>query len=142
MKGSGDFSIGSSVWPGTSKLIEEMGELHQVLGKLIATAGDTEHWSGDLRQKLVEEIGDVRAAIRFFEEQNMTGTELVLIEKRSRVEKLALFRKWHRESGGPMEPSDNPHCSKCGCPVVAELGDGQGPGFFVCEKCLGLTAKQ
>jgi len=41
MGGSGDFSIGSAVWPGVSKVIEEMGELQQVLGKLIAVAGDT-----------------------------------------------------------------------------------------------------
>jgi hypothetical protein len=30
MKSGGDFSIGNAVWPGTSKLLEEMGELQQV----------------------------------------------------------------------------------------------------------------
>ena len=95
MKGNGDFSIGSTVWPGTSKLIEEMGELHQVLGKLIASHGDTEHWSGDLRVKLVEEIGDVCAAIRFFE-RNMTPLESALITNRT-IEKTRLFEKWHTE---------------------------------------------
>ena len=68
----GDFAIGSRVWPGTSKLVEEMGELQQVLGKLIATGGDTDHWSGDLRRMLVEELGDVSAAVRFFAVENLT----------------------------------------------------------------------
>jgi hypothetical protein len=96
MKGSGDFSIGSQVWPGTSKLIEEMGELNQVLGKLIATAGDTEHWSGDLRPKLVEEIGDVLAAVTFFLGMNLNAYERIEIEARFAV-KIALFEKWHTE---------------------------------------------
>ena len=64
LSGSGDFSIGSKLWPGVSKVIEEMGELQQVLGKLIAVAGETKHWDGDLRPKLIEEIGDLRAALQ------------------------------------------------------------------------------
>lgn len=94
MTGNGDFAIGSKVWPGTSKLIEEMGELQQVLGKLIAVAGSIEHWSGDLRQKLIEEIGDVRAALLFFEEQNMSH-EREQISLRFQA-KRDLFRAWHK----------------------------------------------
>ena len=103
MKGSGDFSIGSKVWPGTSKLIEETGELQQELGrlqqslgKLIASHGDTDHWSGDLRAKLVEEIADVRAAIWFFTDKNMTVRERDAIDKRC-AEKIRLFEKWQAE---------------------------------------------
>jgi NTP pyrophosphatase (non-canonical NTP hydrolase) len=96
MTGSGDFSIGSNVWPGTSKLMEEMGELQQVLGKLIAVHGRTEHWSGDLRSKLIEELGDVLAAIEFFNTANMTHEERQYIHNRA-TEKLALFRRWHAE---------------------------------------------
>jgi len=98
--GSGDFSIGSTVWPGTSKLIEEMGELQQVLGKLIAVAGEAEtHWSGDLRAKFIEEIGDTEAALSFFREMNFTKDERRKIEARAR-EKRILFRKWHEEHSG------------------------------------------
>jgi NTP pyrophosphatase (non-canonical NTP hydrolase) len=93
-KGNGDFSIGNKLWPGTSKLIEEMGELHQVLGKLIGSHGDTAHWSGDLRTALVHEVADVAAAIRFFAIENLTSEELIQMAKRS-DEKLLLFRKWH-----------------------------------------------
>lgn len=106
MKGSGDFSIGSQVWPGTSKLIEEMGELNQVLGKLIATAGDTEHWSGDLRPKLIEECADVIAALQFFTVQNLTREELLQILDRSEKKKT-LFRKWHAEQP-PNKSPDQP----------------------------------
>jgi len=97
---SGDFSIGSRVWPGTSKLIEEMGELQQVLGKLIAIAGATDHWSGDLRKMLVEELGDVSAAIRFFGTQNLTTKELTFVAVRS-DSKLARFREWHLDPKPP-----------------------------------------
>jgi hypothetical protein len=98
--GSGDFSIGSRIWPGTSKVIEEMGELQQVLGKLIAIAGDTKHWDGDLRRKLVEELGDLSAALIFFKSENMTHDELLEIAERAE-KKLALFRQWHKDPTKP-----------------------------------------
>lgn len=99
-EGSGDFSIGSAVWPGTSKLIEEQGELIQVLGKLMATAGGTEHWSGDLRKTLVEEIGDLSAAIVFFNTMNLTLDEVRQVAERA-DKKLALFREWQRNPTKP-----------------------------------------
>jgi hypothetical protein len=102
MTGSGDFSIGSKVWPGTSKLLEEMGELQQMLGKLIAVAGSTEHWDGDLRPRLLEEIADVSAALGFFVEQNLAGAEEDAMADRI-TEKLMLFRKWHKEHTKPEE---------------------------------------
>jgi hypothetical protein len=100
MSGSGDFSIGSAVWPGTSKLLEEQGELIQVLGKLMATGGDTTHWSGDLRVMLIEELADVAAAIVFFQRQNLTTDEILQVTARCE-KKLALFRKWHENPTKP-----------------------------------------
>ena len=100
MSGSGDFSIGGTVWPGTSKLIEEQGELIQVLGKLMATAGDTTHWSGDLRKMLVEEIGDLSAAILFFQVHNLTPDEIREVAIRAN-KKLALFQEWQ---ANPTKP--------------------------------------
>lgn len=99
-RGSGDFSIGSRVWPGTSKLIEEMGELNQVLGKLIAVGGATDHWSGDLRKMLVEEIGDAMAAIRFFVDQNLTVEEGTSVAIRS-DNKLVRFTEWQLDPQPP-----------------------------------------
>jgi NTP pyrophosphatase (non-canonical NTP hydrolase) len=92
---NGDFSIGGALWPGTSKLLEETGELQQVLGKLIGSGGKTNHYDGsDLRLRLIEEIADVIAAVRFFQEVNMTDAERSKIAER--VErKFALFQQWH-----------------------------------------------
>lgn len=91
----GDFSIGSDVWPGTSKVIEEMGEALQVLGKLIGTGGDPTHWDGsDLRERLVEELGDVLGAIWFFTLCNLSVQELIDVNERSDAKRL-LFEQWH-----------------------------------------------
>ena len=125
MKGSGDFSIGSKVWPGTSKLIEEMGELQQVLGKLIASHGDPAHWSGDLRAKLVEEIADVRAAMSFFCELNVSRETFRDIDRRTK-EKWELFLKWHNEQSVPTPPNVEhnewviamPTCRMCMAPAT------------------------
>lgn len=91
----GDFSIGSDLWPGTSKLLEETGELQQVLGKLIGSHGEVQHFDGsNLRERLVEEIADVAAAARFFQEVNLTKEEREQIAARCE-RKVALFKKWH-----------------------------------------------
>lgn len=88
------YAIGSERWPGLSKLTEEAGEVLQVVGKIIATGGRLEHWDGtDLRTRLVEELGDLAAAIVFVAEANDLLDE---IEVR-KVSKLATFRRWHRE---------------------------------------------
>lgn len=91
------FAIGGTVWPGTSKVLEEMGELQQVLGKLIQTGGDARHWDGDLRPKIVEEIADVLAALDFFAMKNLTAEENVQVSVRFFV-KCGLFRGWHQET--------------------------------------------
>ena len=93
MTNDGNFAMATKVWPGTAKLIEEMGELQQVLGKLIMTSGDTEHWSEDLRPKLVEELADVMAALRFFNLENLSRAEQESVWVRYN-DKLELFREW------------------------------------------------
>jgi hypothetical protein len=97
----GNFSIGGAVWPGVSKVIEEMGELQQVLGKLIATGGDIKHWDGfDLRTRLIEEIGDLYAALSFFMRHNLTPEDRLKIAERAQ-QKAALFEQWHKDQGAP-----------------------------------------
>jgi hypothetical protein len=93
-----NFAMATKVWPGTVKLIEEMGELQQVLGKLIMTGGDTKHWSGDLRPRLVEELADVMAALQFFSMANLSTDEIKATLARS-DEKLVLFHEWTKKSG-------------------------------------------
>lgn len=101
--GDGSFSIGSDVWPGASKVIEEMGELLQVLGKLVAIRGQADHWDGsDLTARLHEEIADVEAALAFFVRAN--GLDANLIGQRQ-GEKVMRFWQWQTE-GTPDIPTD------------------------------------
>ena len=90
------YCIGSDEWNGLSKLIEEMGELHQVCGKLIGSEGKSDHWSGKLRDKFIEEIGDVYASLNFFTMRNFTSEERELIIKQMQT-KEEKFKKWDKE---------------------------------------------
>lgn len=91
---AGPYSIGSESWPGTSRMIEECGELIQVLGKLIGAAGKTSHWDGtDLRDRLTDELSDVRAAIDFFIDAN--DLPPAAIDERA-ARKRAQYDRWHR----------------------------------------------
>lgn len=98
-RSDGSFSIGSAVWPGVSKLIEEMGELGQVLGKLIALHGDVEHWDGtNLRDRLIEEMGDVLGALDFLGQMNLTPQERITMSARAEA-KRRLFFEWQDQQG-------------------------------------------
>ena len=93
---AGPYSIGSSIWPGLSKVIEEMGELGQVLGKLIGSGGQLDHFDGtNLGTRMIEEIGDLRAALDYFTTANGLP-ERALAERTAR--KRALFQRWHDEA--------------------------------------------
>ena len=96
---SGDYSIGSKHWPGLSKLVEETGELQQVLGKILGTGGSLHHWDGELGPRLTEEIGDCLAAVAFFIWANSLDIEA--IQNRAEVKK-EVFKKWHKD--GDPEP--------------------------------------
>jgi NTP pyrophosphatase (non-canonical NTP hydrolase) len=91
---AGPYEIGSDLWPGLAKLAEEAGELIQIVAKLVGASGRARYYDGtDLRERLVEECGDLTAAIAFFTETNGLGTE---VDARARA-KLALFRHWHEQ---------------------------------------------
>lgn len=88
------FAIGDKEWPGVSKLLEEMGELSQVLGKLMGSRGDTNHWSGDLKTKLIEEMGDTLAALTFVADKCLTADEDKAMQKQADT-KYFRFNEWH-----------------------------------------------
>lgn len=94
---AGNFSIGSDVWPGLSKLTEECGEVLQILGKLIATGGMVNHWDGtDLREEIAKELADLTAACLFFAKVNNLESE----EFDARIlNKIQKFSQWHCEQG-------------------------------------------
>lgn len=106
------FAFSDQDWPGLAKLVEECGECNEVLiptilatamsriirtsGKLMMTHGDSDHWSGNLRKQLMEEIADVDAASIFFKEHCFSKREQSAMAKRTRA-KVKKFEKWDRE---------------------------------------------
>src|SRR5262245_39126774 len=88
-------SVGSDYLPGLTKLVEEMGELTQVLMKALALGPDHEFVDGariDLR--LIEELGDVHAALHFFMMQNIDYEKRADVHAR-RGDKLRKMEFWH-----------------------------------------------
>jgi NTP pyrophosphatase (non-canonical NTP hydrolase) len=78
---------------GLSKLIEEMGELQEVVGKKLARMDTNEHWDGKepLDIRMTEEMADVMAAITFVAEK----FELVKENLYKRADKkYKRFRYW------------------------------------------------
>lgn len=98
-----DYGIGSDVWPGLAKLMEEMGELQQVLGKLMACSDtDAIYWDGtSLVPNILDEAADVNAALHFFLHQNFTQQERNAVMDRS-LEKGQKFNLWHLRTKGMM----------------------------------------
>jgi hypothetical protein len=91
------FCIGSYTWPGLSKLIEELGENGQVLGKIIAFPGRAStgepHPDGtNLKERLEDEIADLRAAIDYVVEANELDGGRIHIRERM---KFMRFLGWH-----------------------------------------------
>lgn len=120
------FSIGSSEWPGLSKLVEEAGEVGQVIGKLMGTSGEIHHWDGsNLKECLEEEIADVIAAVLFVSKHNPLDNDRIDLRVQK---KLALFEKWHAagQVGTRLRS-----CKGKGCVVV--LPDSHP--FTVCDLC-------
>lgn len=99
---NGPYGIGTTTWPGLAKVVEECGELLQVLAKIMATGGLDHSWEqedgstlgwGDLTDALHEELGDLQGAINFFTTVNDKIDTDRIIERSS--EKFLTFCQWH-----------------------------------------------
>jgi hypothetical protein len=90
-----DFAFGGTVWPGLAKLQEETAEVNQVLAKLIQTGGDPQHWSGDMVEKLVEELPDLLAAYHTFFVLNPVLHEHAEAMNERAAMKVGKFLGWH-----------------------------------------------
>ena len=90
------YAIGSALWPGLSKLIEEAGEVLQVAGKVLGVGGDRMHFDGtDLRDRLEHELADLQAAIEFVIEKNGLNKQRIGV---LRARKVKQFNAWHTGS--------------------------------------------
>lgn len=99
VKGNRAFAFGDSVWPGAAKVVEESGEVLQVLGKLLMTHGDPAHWSGDLIPLIEEEIADLEAAISVFKTLNLDMLDVARMTSRTQI-KIETYLDWHDEGLG------------------------------------------
>lgn len=79
-------------WLGIFKLMEEMGELIQVLGKLGPfPSGNHPDNNGDLVGRATLEIADVYAALDYFVAANGLDNKTIAM---CRAQKLEKFRYW------------------------------------------------
>jgi NTP pyrophosphatase (non-canonical NTP hydrolase) len=90
------FGIGSPVWPGLAKLIEECGEVIQIAGKIMAYPLSLEHPDGtqDIPYRLAEELADLQAIIAFVIAKNGMPMGAMMNRVRYKTER---FDYWHHE---------------------------------------------
>ncbi len=82
-------------YKGLLKLNEECAELGQITSKQIAYYGEEIYPDGtDLKERLVEEIGDVLATIEYVILHNMLPVGAIYERKAKKLEK---FEKWRNE---------------------------------------------
>jgi hypothetical protein len=90
------FAFPDEIWPGLAKLVEECGKVMQVAGKLMMVHGNNQHWDGDIRARMLEELADLRAASVFLLAHNFSEWEQQ--EFMQRVgQKLTKFDEWSKE---------------------------------------------
>lgn len=79
---------------GLAKLIEECGELQQILGKKLAYFHTDEHpdGKGSMRERLQDEIADVMAACTFVSRTMELDPHAI---NARRIRKLGQFHDWH-----------------------------------------------
>jgi hypothetical protein len=92
------FTIGSDIWPGLAKVIEETSELGQVLGKLLAyPEGEHPDGAGPLPERLADELADVLAAVDYLRAHAVALVPLqghIAVRRRQKFER---FQRWDFE---------------------------------------------
>jgi NTP pyrophosphatase (non-canonical NTP hydrolase) len=91
---------------GISKLIEECGELVQVLGKKLAYWFTDAHPDGKpLKLRIEHEIGDVQAACDFVTKYHGLSGSTIAARRR---QKLELFERWQADPTNNRDAIDRP----------------------------------
>ncbi|MES3011969.1 MAG: hypothetical protein V4738_14365 [Pseudomonadota bacterium] len=103
---------------GIAKLIEECGELQQILGKKLAYYTTDEHpdGAGSLTHRLEDEMGDVYAAMDLI--RGTLDLDGAAINQR-RDEKLRIFQLWHAASDNNQHAID--YCIKADSAALKEM---------------------
>lgn len=99
------YSIGSDHLPGISKMVEEYGEVLQILGKIQGRGDLGIHWDGqNLKESLENEMSDVAAANHFLATKLQLNTPRML----ERAEKkIKLFNRWHENIQAGRDSEDD-----------------------------------
>ena len=91
-----DYTIGSDVWNGLSKVQEEMNELGVVLAKIVGNGGDLFYWGDrDLEEELYDELGDLQAIVGYFIYVNGLDADIISMRSAMKAEK---FMKWNYDA--------------------------------------------
>lgn len=120
---------------GVAKLIEECGELQQILGKKLAYWYTDEHpdGAGPISKRIEQEMGDVLAAIEFCAE--MLGLDRLRIELR-RAGKRDLFGTWQEQlDNNDMGLDHRTAVEELVRDHLAKRGGHHYPGIDRCPLC-------
>lgn len=80
---------------GLHKLVEESGELQQVVGKILAyPEGEHPDGAGNLRSRMQEELADVLACCAFVIEKMDLNAEFI---NKRKWQKISKYKKWDAE---------------------------------------------
>lgn len=95
-----EYAIGAEFLPGLSKLIEEIGEVNQQIGRLLQCRflGMEKHWDGSLPlRELLAELADLNAAIEFvvFNGLGRVMNTSGFVERKE--SKYQSYIQWHTE---------------------------------------------
>lgn len=98
------YLIGSNKFAGISKIVEEAGEVLQVIGKLMGFGKFGIHWDGKpVKGSLEDEIADLLAAVDFAISKNKLSRKKIEARRR---EKLKKFQFWHKNIQSGRDPRD------------------------------------
>lgn len=79
-------------WRGIAKIIEESGELNQVLGKLMPfPSGKHPDGKKNLKLRITDEVADLYAALEYFVVDNKLDQDYI---SKRKSKKLRKFQKW------------------------------------------------
>lgn len=99
------YCIGSPIFPGLAKHIEESSEVAIIIAKIMGCGHMGLHWDGqNLKEELEKELGDQLATLKFLAEQNDLDYDKIF--ERSLV-KLKIYRRWHRNVLAGRHPYDD-----------------------------------
>lgn len=107
-------------WRGIGKLIEEAGEVLQLLGKVVPFPdGPHPDGKGALRDRLPIELADLKAAIHYFETEN----DLAVLGDRY-LNKARQFKHWGLTGIMDLQPPQLLHTMACALHIGKECDCG------------------